>query len=228
MTEFDRYADEYQAEIDKVAGVSVEGLGGEKARLIVEVLSRCVGKPNRLRILDIGCGIGLIDHELAAQVGEVWGVDVSARSLAYARSRVPAARFVHYDGTRLPFADASFDAAFASCVLHHVIPAARQNFMAEMLRVVRPEGAVVVIEHNPLNPVTRHIVSHCAFDADAVLLGSRETSRLISQGGARVAGRRYIGFSPLRHALIEKIERALGWLPIGAQYGMWGLKVPQI
>ena len=37
--------------------------------------------------------------------------------------------------------------------------------MAEMLRPVAPHRIAIVIEHNPLNPVTRHIVSRCAFDA---------------------------------------------------------------
>ena len=96
--------------------------------------------------------------------------------------------------------------------------------MAEMLRPIRPGGAAIVIEHNPLNPVTRLIVSRCAFDNDAVLLGCGKSRRLLAEAGTLVAGRRYIGFSPYRHALVERVERALGWLPAGAQYCVWGIK----
>jgi len=222
--DFDRHADEYQATVEEAAGVSVEGLAGEKAHLILDVLAALLGDPKRLRVLDIGCGIGLIDRELEREVAELCGVDVSPRSLEVARGRAPATRFLHYDGAHLPFADGTFDAAFASCVLHHVRPGLRPGFMADMLRPIRPGGAAIVIEHNPLNPVTRLIVSRCAFDTDAVLLGCGESRRLLAEAGTLVGGRRYIGFSPYRHALVERVERALGWLPAGAQYCVWGIK----
>lgn len=223
--DFDQHAETYRTAVDQAAGVSVETLAGEKARIILKVLADCVGDPHRLRVLDIGCGIGLIDQELNGGVAELCGVDTSLRSLEIARTRTPAVRFVHYDGVRLPFLDSSFDAVFASCVLHHVPAAARRSFMVEMLRPLRPKGAVIVIEHNPFNPITRRIVSRCAFDADAVLLRSRETTRLITEVGAAVAGLRYVGFLPLRSPFVERVERAIDWLPIGAQYCVWGIKV---
>ena len=222
--EFDRYAQDYQAAVDAAAGVSVEGLAGEKARLIVEILAGKLGDPARLRVLDLGCGIGLLDRELAGGVAALCGVDVSLKSLQIAKSRAPAAHVVQYDGSRLPFADASFDAVLASCVLHHVPPPARAPFIAEMLRPLRPGGIALVIEHNAFNPVTRFIVSRCAFDADAVLLPCRETIDLLERGGAALAGRRYLGFLPFRHPLVERAERAFGWLPAGAQYCVWGRK----
>jgi SAM-dependent methyltransferase len=222
--DFDRHAETYQASVDDAAGVSVEKLSREKARLILRVLAECVGDSRQLRVLDVGCGIGLIDHYLEHGVAALCGVDTSLRSLELARARAPGTRFVHYDGTRLPVADASFDAVFASCVLHHVLPGARRGFIGEMLRPLRPKGAVIVIEHNPFNPVTQLIIARCAFDADAVPLRCGEAMRLMRSAGAGIAGRRYIGFSPLRSPLIERAEHAIGWLPIGAQYCVWGIK----
>jgi SAM-dependent methyltransferase len=140
--------------------------------------------------------------------------------------RAPATRFALYDGVHLPFDGASFDAAFAISVLHHVPPAGRPAFMVEMLRVLVSGGIAILIEHNPLNPVTRRFVSRCAFDADAVLLRCREAAGLLTGAGAPPAGRRYIGFSPVRHALVERAERIVAWLPIGAQYCVWGGKSP--
>jgi ubiquinone/menaquinone biosynthesis C-methylase UbiE len=223
--DFDQYAESYQQAVDQAAGVSVEKLAGEKARMILRVLADCVGNPKQLRVLDIGCGIGLIDKELDRGVAGLCGVDTSLRSLEIARAMTSSTHFVHYDGVRLPFLDSSFDAVFASCVLHHVPPTARPGFMAEMLRPVRPRGAVVLIEHNPFNPVTQRTVSRCAFDADAVLLRSREAMQLIAGTGAVVAGRRYVGFFPLRNPAVERAELAIGWLPIGAQYCVWGIKL---
>jgi ubiquinone/menaquinone biosynthesis C-methylase UbiE len=192
--------------------------------LIQNVLTDCVGDPRRLQVLDIGCGIGLVDQTLSGDVAELWGVDTSLHSLEIARARDSTTRFVHYDGVRLPFGDSVFDAVFTSCVLHHVPPPARRYFAQEMLRAVRDGGAVIVIEHNPANPITQRVVARCEFDADAVLLSCRETMRLITDAGAAVMGRRYVGFSPFRSALVERAERLIGWLPIGAQYCVWGIK----
>jgi SAM-dependent methyltransferase len=225
--DFDHHAETYRDAVYEAAGVPVETLAAEKARLILNVLADCVGDPRRLQVLDIGCGIGLIDRVLERDVAQLCGVDSSLRSLQIARTTASRTCIVHYDGTRLPFLNSSFDAVFASCVLHHVPPDARRSFMLEMLRTLRPKGAVVLIEHNPLNPVTRRIVSRCAFDADAVLLRSSEAVQLMSDAGATVIGRRYVGFSPFRNRLVERAETSIGWLPIGAQYCAWGLKIQQ-
>jgi ubiquinone/menaquinone biosynthesis C-methylase UbiE len=223
---FDRFARDYVAEVDKVANVSVERLAGEKARLILDVLSSHLGDPKRLRVLDIGCGIGLVDGELEAQVQLLCGADLSRESLIHAQRRAPATQFTLYDGVNLPFADSSFDAVFAVSVLHHVPPATRSTFMTEMLRPIVNNGLAIIIEHNPFNPITRRIVSRCAFDADAVLLNCGEARALLAAAGARAIGRRYLGFSPVRNGLIERAERSFAWLPIGAQYCVWGVKHP--
>jgi SAM-dependent methyltransferase len=222
--EFDRYAESYRSEVERAAGVSVEGLAGEKARLILDVLSCALGSPDRLRVLDIGCGIGLVEQELEQKVADLWGTDMSEKSVEIAKARAPATHFIHSAGETLPFDSGWFDAAFTICVIHHVPPAERAKFIGEMLRVLRPGGVAIIFEHNPLNPMTRFIVSRCAFDEDAILLRCRESERLLADGGATVAGRRYVGFSPIRHAVVERMERSLSWLPAGAQYCVWGTK----
>jgi SAM-dependent methyltransferase len=225
--DFDQHADSYHKLVDGAAGVSVEKLAAEKARMILKILTRYVGDPKQLRVLDIGCGIGLIDYDLEGEVAELWGVDTSLRSIELAMARAPATRFVQYDGAHLPFLGSSFDAVFASCVLHHVPWIARRSFMLEMLRPLRPKGAAIVVEHNPLNLITQRIVSRCALDADAVLLRANEAMQLMAQAGSPVAGRRYICFSPIRHPIVELAEETIGWLPIGAQYCVWGIKASQ-
>src|ERR1700682_5831027 len=96
--EFDRHAESYRSEVDSAAGVSVEGLAGEKARLILSVLSRTLGSPDRLRVLDIGCGIGLIEQELEQKVAGLCATDMSEKSIEIARTRTHATRLVHSDG----------------------------------------------------------------------------------------------------------------------------------
>jgi len=102
----------------------------------------------RQRVLDIGTGTGALLPWLAAAVDSVVAMDSSAAMLARARHRcqregLDHVRFQRADVRDLPLADASCDAAFGSMVLHHV--ARPEQALAEMARVVRPGGKVVVI-----------------------------------------------------------------------------------
>jgi ubiquinone/menaquinone biosynthesis C-methylase UbiE len=222
--QFDEYAANYKELVDKASGVSVEALAAEKARLIEDVLRKVVGNPKELSILDVGCGIGLIDRSLQNAVKSLHGIDTSSASIAYARGQAPSAEFHEYGGEALPFESSRFDGVFASCVLHHIPLDRRDAFVQEMMRVIRPGGVAIFIEHNPLNPVTRRIVSSCAFDADAVLLRLGEARTLLTGAGASRIDRRFMGFSPIRNSAVERAEAYLGWLPIGAQYCAWGIK----
>jgi SAM-dependent methyltransferase len=102
-----------------------------------------------LRLLDAGCGPGSITIGLAAAVapGEVVGLDITAAVLEQARQRATAAglrnvRFERGSVLSLPFADSSFDVAFAHTLLEHV--GDRQAALSELYRVVRPSGLIAL------------------------------------------------------------------------------------
>ena len=101
------------------------------------------------RVLEVGCGTGVVVRDLAALVGRrgaVTAVDTSATLLARARSlsRGGAAggriAFRRADGQRLPFGDRRFDVVLAITVILHVEDALR--VVKEMARVARPGGRV--------------------------------------------------------------------------------------
>jgi hypothetical protein len=72
--------------------------------------------------------------------------------------------------------------ALSFCVLHHVPPTQWVGFLCEMRRVVRPDGLVCLIEHDPLNPLTKLVVARCEFDRDAVLLRAGRARALADTG----------------------------------------------
>ena len=104
-------------------------------------------------VLEVGCGNGTFLPLLAAAVGpggRVVGIDHSPQFVAAAQERVAAAGVAdrvsvrEADAYRLPFADATFDAAHCERVLMHLEdPTAA---LREMRRVVQPGGVVVAAE----------------------------------------------------------------------------------
>ena len=102
-------------------------------------------------VLDVGCGTGEETQALRAVVGargRAVGIDSSERLLAEARRRAAAAgveaEFVVADASVLPFGDDEFDACRCDRTLQHL--EAPAGALAEMMRVVRPGGRVVVTE----------------------------------------------------------------------------------
>lgn len=102
-------------------------------------------------VLDLGCGTGEDAAALAARVGprgRAIGVDVSATMIAEARRRAEGAGvpvvFVEGDAHHLGFPDATFDGCRAERLLQHA--ADPRAVLAQMVRVVKPGGRVVIWE----------------------------------------------------------------------------------
>jgi SAM-dependent methyltransferase len=192
-----------------------------KADLLLELTSKHVAAPGGLAFLDVGCGPGETDSFLEGQVGALTGVDVASRMVELARRRNPWAEYRGYRaGEPIPYDDGSYDVCFAICVLHHVPLEQRHDLVAEMKRLCRPGGLLVLLEHNPLNPLTRKAVRGCEFDRGVALLSRRAAARLLGEVGLVPRGR-YIEFFPRDAELLRRIEARLGWLPLGAQYAVF-------
>ena len=192
-----------------------------KKRKLLELAHRHLAAP-RPDVLDVGCGIGLLDGHLRGRVGSLHGIDVSEAMVRRAREANPWVDYRVYDGVRLPHEDDRFDLVFAICVLHHVKPAARPGLLEEMRRVARPAGLVAVFEHNPWNPLTRKVVRDCAFDADVELLSKRELAAAFGGAGITVTDAEFILFTPWRTRALESCERRVARIPLGAQYFVAG------
>ena len=100
------------------------------------------------RALDAACGTGRHARRLVELCHEVIGVDATPRMLSRARSAAPGARFVRADTARLPLVSASVDLAVCALALDHAPEL--QGPIAELARVVRPGGRVVIADVHPV------------------------------------------------------------------------------
>ena len=122
----------------------------------------------------------------------------------------------------LPFDAQTFDFITAVCVYHHVPEDQRPSLTADALRLLRPGGIFCVIEHNPLNPVTRFIVSRTPVDADARLLTTKQTRQMLSLAGSKLLVTRYFLLLPERiHKYASSLEDWLAAVPLGGQYSVF-------
>ena len=96
------------------------------------------------RVLDLAAGTGTSSLPFAEAGAHVVPCDFSQGMLAVGKRNLPSLPFTAGDGTRLPFADASFDAVTISFGLRNLADA--DAGLREMLRVTRPGGRLVVCE----------------------------------------------------------------------------------
>jgi ubiquinone/menaquinone biosynthesis C-methylase UbiE len=123
------------------------------------------------RVLDVGCGTGkdsllMLDRigpsgELFAQDLSIGMLRVAGRKLANARDRV---ELFQTNASYLPFADAQFDAAFHFGGINEF--GERRRALAEMTRVVKPGGKVVVGDEGIAPWLKRRLIGRILINAN--------------------------------------------------------------
>lgn len=127
-----------------------------------------------MRVLEVGCGTGIVTRRLVARLagrGDVVATDLNEAMLAHARARLPDPGGVTWrqaDATRLPFETGTFDAVlcqFAIMFFPDKAAGAREAF-----RVLKPGGAWLfnafdALEHNPIQRLAHETIA-AFFPAD--------------------------------------------------------------
>jgi SAM-dependent methyltransferase len=114
-------------------------------------LVRCAEGAGRL--LEVGSGEGGNLFHLGPRGDPTVGLDYAASKVVFASRAIPWARFVCADARHLPFRSGAFERVFCRDLLHHLEADATEGAVAEMFRVCRPGGEVVLIEPNGRNPL---------------------------------------------------------------------------
>lgn len=216
MPEFDRFSGDYAQILDRSTAMFGDGpeyFAEHKARYLATLVTGGFGG----KILDFGCGVGLLSRFIAIHMpsAALHGFDVSSASIDAMDPRLRnRGRFTScFDDL-----DTDYAVIVVSNVMHHIRPDERQRTVSQLATRIAAGGRLVVFEHNPLNPLTRWVVSHCLFDEDAILLPRRETVRYMKNAGLPVSRRDFVLFLPRILSWMRPLERRLAWCPLGAQY----------
>ncbi|MGY0497628.1 class I SAM-dependent methyltransferase [Nocardia sp. FBN12] len=126
---------------------------GRHGRLLAEFVTRS-GARSGDHALDIGCGPGKLVRALGAATGPTGtavGVDPSATAVAdnSGRDRSAHHRYVVGPAQSLPLPDAEFDIVTCTFVMHHIPESQRDAAIAEMWRVLRPGGRLLLADASP-------------------------------------------------------------------------------
>lgn len=126
----------YSAQDDPVALLRAESRS--RNPWVLERITASAGPA--ARVLDVGCGAGLLSNYLARAGMEVHGLDASRDSLSVARryDETKRVRYREGDALHLPYPDSSFDVVCAMDFLEHVEEPAR--VVQEASRVLRADG----------------------------------------------------------------------------------------
>ena len=171
---------------DALVGVITFG----RERRFREAVLALAGLSAGERVLDVGCGTGTLAIGVKRRVGEtgvVYGVDASAEMIALAskkaEARGAAVDFQAAAAQALPFEDSSFDAVLCTMVMHHLPRDQRPQAVAEMGRVLRPGGRLLVVDLAREGGMAARLNPIALLHGTRALDTTREAEALIDRGG---------------------------------------------
>lgn len=118
----------------------------QQASWTAEVRTYLLGKLDLLpndRVLEVGCGTGVITRELAQDVQSItYGVDIDHERLVFARNFDQASRYSCADGLYLPFPDNSF--SLVCCHYFLLWIKDQPSAVGEMMRITKKDGSIIL------------------------------------------------------------------------------------
>ncbi len=216
--DFDEYADNYEKLLQDQLGFfsnDRDYFSAYKVNILKNTCKKYDINPSA--ILEFGCGIGLNLPFLQQYFSnsDIYASDISEKSLKYIKQNNE--RIICVQNKALE--QNKYDLILVANVFHHIAPAQRKEVVNRLFNLLNQNGIICVFEHNPYNPITRHMVNTCPFDEDAVLLTKRGLEKtLLQHGYAKIVDAGYCLFFPEKLKKIAFLESFLKKIPLGGQH----------
>ena len=162
------------------------------------------------RVLDVGCATGWLTRRIAAALTApdacAVGLDAAPKMIAAARRKAAGQGRLRFDvgvAERLEYAAGSFDCAISTFFFHHVDAELKRKALAEMHRVVKPDGRIAIVDVDVPEGVLGRI---CAWSG--YWLFKQEEIRENIRGDLR----RALAEAPFRE--VERVSRHFGYISV--------------
>lgn len=219
--DFDYYATTYNDLMQKQHALlgDISYYSEHKVKITKDIVNKYFKNNNFLNILEYGCGIGRNLPYLSKYFPEskIFAYDISTESLKIAKIQNQNVQFIFQED--IEKYKNKFDLIFVAGVYHH-LPINIRGTITSKIRTLlsKEQGGVIIFEHNKYNPLTRHMVSTCEFDNDAILLPKQELKMLCENNGFCHIRSGYTMFVPPIFKKFAFLEKLLHWFPLGGQY----------
>lgn len=134
----------------------------QKAKKIIACLEFVNGEVlKNKRILEIGCGSGLISHEISKHGNQIISIDVEDMSVKECIKKFEPLllnyiNFQSADGSKLPFKSNVFDIVVCNQVIEHFHKQRQQQLIDESYRVLKQKGMFYIATPNKIWPIEPH------------------------------------------------------------------------
>ncbi len=212
-----------QTDFDAVADAYDESLPDHVVKHYIDKRAAFVREhvPIGSKILDVGCGTGVLAERLLHEGYDVTGADPFTAMLEHMKARDPRLKTVHAPGQSLPFEDGAFDFTYCVAVMHHVAePKDVHDTLVEMCRVTKPGGHVLVWDHNPRNPYWPILMKRVPQDTGAErLIPEQEILDGLAAGRATPVEAKPLGLMPdftpkFMTGTVARLERLVERTPL--------------
>ena len=170
-------------------------------------------------ILDFGCGNGLMTHFIqeSFHTAQVTGVDIDSLQVLKNQKEYPKIIFTTINKDILPFADNSFDLIYSTLVMHHIPKQEHAKTFNELLRMLKPNGSLIIFELNPYNWQTKKTFTkeHTA-DSTMIKPGYLKTTFKNNSCTVKIS---YL-YPKISCSILASLEPSLIHFPFGSLYAV--------
>ena len=225
---FDKESEVYTEMLEngiKNTGFSFDYIQEYKVLDLKEEVKKYTNPENELKILDFGCGIGLVTQYLRKHFpnSTLYACDYSKKSIEKCMERNKNIQNLHImptNGSDIPFAE-KFDIIFIANVVRHISRPNQKIIFDNLYNSLAENGRIMMYEFNPLNPVSLYFYykEDRQYDPENVRIMSAGYSRkLFKSANFKDIKTKYRFFVPSSLKKLLWIEKYLKKCPIGANY----------